>query len=195
VLFALSTDSSLYYGVKENDEWMYEDITDLNAYFIDVHEDTVHICAAFGNSTRHYWKQGSTWLYEDVHTGEPEDFAVDSDGYVHCLVYENYQIKYVTNRPQTAVYEETAEPIHASVLSMVVQFPVKISLADLGYPDEVEIIDITGRRITGMCRCSNQETFMWDGHDLQHRSSTKGIYFVKAKKGDIQTLIKLIIID
>jgi hypothetical protein len=196
ILLTLSTDSSHYYGTRENGVWTYEEITSLNPRFLDIHQNAVHILATHGSVTRHYWKEGSSWIYEDVHTGVPEDFVVDEDGNIHCLVYENGQIKYVTNKSQTDVREEMSGIFSGEcLLSYIVHLPLRSSLAELGYPDMIEIVDISGRRVTSIRSYNQNGMFEWDGKDGSTHVPGNGIYFMILRKGTVQRIIKLVTVD
>jgi len=196
LLFCTSNDSLTYHAMKQNNAWIYEDITALNASFIDISDTTVHLLGTdpTGNTIRHYWKLDSDWLFEDIHSGMPLDLAVDKDDYVHCIFYENNQLHYATNRPQTVVSEQIQISLETISGSRITRLPVRINFLKSQSPDGIDIVNNSGRAVASYSLNHGANSFMWNGRDQTNHKVPTGIYYLIQKKHNQHQITKIILV-
>lgn len=197
VLFRTSPDSAVFYGMKENSVWTYEDITSLRVTAMNVSNGSIHLLGTDpGASTvRYYWKSGANWVFEDIHSGVPVDLAVDQDNYAHCIFYENNQLHYATNRPQTAVYEQEHGNMQHAGMCRISRLPVRIHFLDSRPPDRITIVSSTGCTIASFEPGDHVLSFEWNGFDQIGQRVPSGVYYVIQVQGKHHQVTKLIIVD
>lgn len=107
-------------------------------------------------------------------------------------VYDSIEVRTdPTSLPdlETAVFHFWAEP------SVVRDQSVLRLSRGLGSEVEIEIFDVTGRRVRGILLDSGQESGVWDCNDSRGRRVSGGVYFARIKEGGRQHSTRLTVLN
>jgi len=177
--------NSCYHLVKINDSWLSEDLTGYGFFgsLIAINNTMVHLLGTDGSGSvvRHIWKSDSVWFTEDIHTGSPRDFAIDKEGYLHCLLVDNAMVIYGTNRPQVGVSAKVEKVLSTLFTDVICRFPMKISFRHNDVITEINIINIYGRLVKKIVHFPDDRYVLWNGLDIHNREIGDGVYFIVLK--------------